>query len=151
MIRIRGLLLLLCMAMTGMTWAATISESQARAIASDFLMARSMPTAGLKTAHQAPMLNEWAEPTGKAAYYVFNAAQTGKGYVIVAADDRVPAILGYSDDGAFDAQEVPPAMQEWLDGYALQIEAISIGAMAGRDAERNSGAAPLLMASICKA
>lgn len=144
MIRIRGLLLLLCMAMTGMTWAATISESQARAIASDFLMARSMPTAGLKTAHQAPMLNEWAEPTGKAAYYVFNAAQTGKGYVIVAADDRVPAILGYSDDGAFDAQEVPPAMQEWLDGYALQIEAISSGAAPELRSASRPAIAPML-------
>ena len=144
MIRIRGLLLLLCMAMTGMTWAATISESQARAIASDFLMARSMPTAGLKTAHQAPMLNEWAEPTGKAAYYVFNAAQTGKGYVIVAADDRVPAILGYSDDGAFDAQEVPPAMQEWLDGYALQIEAISSGATPELRSASRPAIAPML-------
>lgn len=126
--RIRGLLLLLCLAVLNTAWAATISERQARAIAIDFMAARSMPTAGLKTTHKAPMLDELAVPTGKIAYYVFNAAQPGKGFVIVAADDRVPAILGYSDSGSFETQDLPPAMQEWLDGYALQVEAIARGA-----------------------
>ena len=126
--RILGYLLLLCLAMLNTAWAATISERQARDIATSFMVARSMPAAGLMTAHKAPMLNELSMPTAKTAYYVFNAAQAGKGYVIVAADDRVPAILGYSDSDTFDAQEVPPAMQDWLDGYALQVEAIARGA-----------------------
>jgi len=112
----------------GTTWAATINESQARDIATRFLTSRSLSTTVLKTAHSADMLNESAVPTGKTAYYVFNAAQAGKGYVIVAADDRVPAILGYSDSGTFDADDVPPAMQQWLDGYAMQVEAIASGA-----------------------
>ena len=121
-------MLLLCLAVLNTAWAAPISERQARTIAADFMAARSMPSSGLMTAHKAPMLNEAWLSTGKTAYYVFNAAQAGKGYVIVAADDRVPAILGYSDSGTFDAQDVPPAMQDWLDGYALQVEAIARGA-----------------------
>lgn len=32
------------------------------------------------------------------SFYVFNMAD-GQGYVIAAADDRVPAVLGYSDRG----------------------------------------------------
>ena len=125
-------------------WAATLSESQARAIATEFMTMRSLPTSGLKTAHRASMLNEWSEPTGKTAYYVFNAAQAGKGYVIVAADDRVPAILGYSDSGTFAADDVPPAMQEWLDGYAMQVEAIASGAAPELRSATRAPIAPLL-------
>ncbi len=55
------------------------------------------------------------------AYYVFNA-QACEGYVIVAGDDRVPAILGYSDNGAFNPTDIPEAMQELLDGYAASDE-----------------------------
>ena len=55
---------------------------------------------------------------------------TGGGYVIVAGDDRVPAVLGYSDQGTFDSQDIPEAMQELLEGYAAQIEALSHGAKA---------------------
>ena len=67
---------------------------------------------------------------GKTAYYVFNAGTAGGGFVIISGDDRVPAVLGYSDTGAFDKDDVPPVMQEWLDGYASQMQAINDGAAA---------------------
>lgn len=41
-------------------------------------------------------------------YYVFNANQGG--YVIVAGDDRLPAVLGYSDSGYLDMDNAPEAM-----------------------------------------
>lgn len=55
-----------------------------------------------------------------AAYYVFNAADNN-GFVIVSGDDRTDAILGYSTQGAYDADKMPPAMKAWLDDYAHQI------------------------------
>ncbi len=55
-----------------------------------------------------------------AAYYVFNADKGG--FVIVAGDDRAPAILGYSDQGRFDDATLPENMQAWLQGYADQME-----------------------------
>ena len=113
---------LMCLAVMSTAWAKSISEAEARAIATQFMAGRSLPSSGLMMSKKAPRLN--ASASSKAAYYVFNA---NNGYVIVAGDDRVPAVLGYSDQGTFDADNIPEAMQSWLDGYAAQIEAIADG------------------------
>ena len=129
MIRIRYFLLSVLITAVGNAWGATISESQAKEIATTFMAAHSMSSTNLKIAHRAPIMSA-AMPTADAAYYVFNTQQAGKGFVIVAGDDRVPAILGYSDSGSFDIDDVPEALQAWLDGYAEQIRAIEDGGSA---------------------
>ena len=47
-------------------------------------------------------------------YYAFNAS-AADGYVLVSGDDRMPAVIGYSDEGKFDADAIPDNMREWLD------------------------------------
>ncbi len=143
MYRICTYLMLLCLTATT-TWAAPIGERQARAIAARFMQSHAMPAASLTTAYKAPLDGTAAAPAGGTAYYVFNAAQAGSGYVIVAADDRVPSILGYSDNGTFDPNDVPPVMQEWLDGYALQIQAIAGGAKPDARSAARQAIAPML-------
>ncbi len=54
-------------------------------------------------------------------YYVFNIGSNG-GFVIVSGDDRTPEILGYSDQGSFDAQNIPDNMRAFLQGYADEIQ-----------------------------
>ena len=54
------------------------------------------------------------------SYYIFNVGQ-GEGYVIAAADDRVPAVLGYSNRGQIDPENMPENMKEWLQGYNDQL------------------------------
>ena len=122
-----SLLLVLCLVMAGSTaWAKSINEQQARSIAEGFMANRALPSTSLQMATKAPRTSS---TTGdKAAYYVFNA--TRGGYVIVAGDDRAPAVLGYSDNGRFDAQDIPEALQYLLEGYAAQIEALDQGAKA---------------------
>ena len=138
----RHLALLLCLAVITTAWAASINEKQALAMASEFMASRSMPSAGLKMAGKAPLLGATGS---QAAYYVFNNG-TASGYVIVAGDDRAPAVLGYSDTGTFDVQQVPEAMQELLDGYAAQIEALDQGAVAAPQLTSRGPIAPLLTA-----
>ena len=138
MIRLRYVLLSVFITVMGNAWGATISEDQAREIATAFMATHSMPSTNLKMAHRAPLMSA-DMPTAKAAFYVFNTQQADRGFVIVAADDRVPAILGYSDRGSFDADDLPEALQEWLDGYTLQIQAISDGGAAEtRDVSREA-------------
>ncbi len=55
-----------------------------------------------------------------ASYYVFNVGE-GQGFVIAAADDRVPAVLGYSSNGKFDPRHMPDNMRAWLQGYDDQM------------------------------
>ena len=136
MIRIRYIMLSMLLMTMSSAWGAAITEGQAMQIASTFMASHSMPSSGLKLAHRAPIVSA-SMPTAHAAYYVFNAQQAGRGFVIVAGDDRVPAILGYSDSGTFDSNDVPESMQQWLEGYALQIKAIADGARAdSRSASR---------------
>lgn len=58
--------------------------------------------------------------TMAASYYVFNVGE-GQGFVIAGADDRVPAVLGYSSKGQFDPQNMPENMKAWLEGYDDQM------------------------------
>ena len=52
--------------------------------------------------------------------YVFNA--TGdNGYVIVSNDDRTESVLGYSDNGRLDMDNMPENLRAWLQGYADEI------------------------------
>lgn len=58
--------------------------------------------------------------TAPGGYYVVNRGG-GNGYVIVAADDCSPAVLGCVYDGDFDYASLPDNMRAWLDGYARQV------------------------------
>lgn len=57
--------------------------------------------------------------TGKSgegtALYVFNKGDNG--FVVASADDRMPAVLGYSDNGAFDIEKASPELKWWLSQY----------------------------------
>jgi len=55
-------------------------------------------------------------------YYVF--ALQPKGFVIVAADNRVEPILGYSYDNNFEVANMPAHVRGWLGNYEKQIEAV---------------------------
>lgn len=48
----------------------------------------------------------------------------GGGWVLVAADDCVKPILGYSTSGTIDPANLPPALIQWLGGYEEQIAAV---------------------------
>ncbi|MEG2070388.1 MAG: C10 family peptidase, partial [Bacteroidales bacterium] len=54
------------------------------------------------------------------AFYVFNI--NADSYVIVAGDDRVKPILGYSTEGRFDTEKVPANMMTFLNDLGKQIE-----------------------------
>lgn len=60
------------------------------------------------------------EVSGINAFYVFNRG-TDAGYILVAADDRAPIILGYSDSGTFDSRHIPQSMQGMIQSWSDQI------------------------------
>ena len=53
------------------------------------------------------------------AVFVFNS--TDKGFVLVSAEDDARAVLGYSDEGTFNANNIPENMQFWLQMYADEM------------------------------
>ena len=139
----KTLLLLMCLAVTTTVWAESINESQARTIAARFMASRALPSTSLKMASKAPRLSTSAG-ADQAAYYVFNGS---RGYVIVAGDDRAPAVLGYSDQGTFDSGNVPEGLQYLLEGYATQIDALTRGAKAETQLRDAGDIRPLVTSS----
>ena len=57
------------------------------------------------------------------AFYIFAPAE-GKGFVIVAADDRVRPVLAYSFHNNAMRGTMAPGMNWWLDGWQHQIDAL---------------------------
>ena len=50
---------------------------------------------------------------GEACYYIFNVGDTG--FVILAADDNYRPVIGYSDRGTFNPDDMAPALAEYLE------------------------------------
>ena len=99
--------------------AAPVSQEQAMQKARVFVNSRpQMAQGGKLKAARAPLKLQSAQTT--ASYYVFNVGE-GQGFVIASGDDRTPAILGYADDGRFDADNIPSNMKAWLEEYERQI------------------------------
>lgn len=61
-------------------------------------------------------------PSGNPAIYLF---KNGDGFLMVSADDMAAPVLGYSDNNSFDADNIPPQMEWWLEEYSRQIEALA--------------------------
>ena len=56
-------------------------------------------------------------------YYVFGHENPNQvGYVIVAGDDCVPEVLGYSHESPFVVQDMPEQLRYWLDTYTQWVQ-----------------------------
>ena len=102
---------------------------EASAVASAFMQARNeaVPAKRIQKAATATSVTtpvEWAFTQYQVdqttpAVYVFNS--TDEGFVLVSAEDNTRAVLGYSDQGTFDANNIPENMQFWLQMYADEM------------------------------
>ena len=108
--------------------ARTVQE--ASAVASAFIQARGetapakrMQKAAAATSVTAPVelaFTQYQIDNTTPAVFVFNS--TEEGFVLVSAEDNARAVLGYSDEGTFDANNIPENMQFWLQMYADEMK-----------------------------
>lgn len=68
------------------------------------------------------------------AYYVFN--NDAGGFVIIAGDDAVTPVLGYTLTGSFDAENLPDGLKDLLKSYERQIAALGDNYVANQTATR---------------
>ncbi len=129
--------------------AAPVTQQEAQQAAAKFLLSKQIASNNIKPASLS--VNK-LKGSNQAAFYIFNVGDN-QGFVVVAGDDRINPILGYSDEGYFDEAKAPSNMKNWLNEYAEQIALLDQvsnikGAIAAPKAEnvvdtRNS-IAPLL-------
>ena len=77
------------------------------------------------------------------AYYVFN--NDAGGFVIIAGDDAVTPVLGYTSTGAFDANRLPEGLKDLLKSYERQIAALGDNYQANQTAVRTGFAGEKLL------
>lgn len=104
------------------------SESDAIAIAQDFwggkvnrAKLKAVPQSGMVKA-KARIAKAAASTTeNKQSFYVINDEERYR-FVIVSADERLHKILGFSDNGCFDAENAPEGLIEMTEGYNKTYE-----------------------------
>ena len=77
------------------------------------------------------------------AYYVFN--NDAGGFVIIAGDDAVTPVLGYTSTGSFDAENLPDGLKDLLKSYERQIAALGSSYQANQTAVRTGFAGEKLL------
>ncbi len=100
-----------------------ISADAAKSVANNFLKQQTA-TRLFKSASLSDLTLTHAEPSkavsGANDYYAFNIK--GGGFVIIAGEDRATQVLGYSDKGRIDFNNLPAPLRDVLNGYQQEIE-----------------------------
>ncbi len=115
----RLLLIMACLPWIANLWANPITVDQARQKASRFLQGQVVRKArrAAPAAQQMKMAAKGRDDT----YYIFNAGDNG-GYVVVSGDDATEEILGYSNSGTINPDDMPCGMKWLLNSYSDQIK-----------------------------
>lgn len=120
--------LLLLLLLPVFAWAAPVPVGTARSQAERFLQAQNPSrSVDLQLVFEMPQKTKSLDAAPE--YYIFSDKRGG--FVIASGDDSVPAILGYSDQGIFDAVSMPDNLREWLEMWQEIVAA-----------NRRTGAAP---------
>ncbi len=114
---------IVCMFLSLSVYAETIDLQQAKRIAQESIREQNT---NLTIAYTSSSTN------GVAEFYVFN--KTGnKGFVIVSAEDMTDTyILGYSEEGTFDYNNLPENAKWWLSQYSEQIRKLRLDNPTGK-------------------
>lgn len=120
----------------GETCAALRSTADALRIADEFITTTSLPRLSRSSSiSQSQIVAENA---------TFFAVNTTKGFVLIGADDRLPEVLGYSDSGTFDPNNLPPAFRYWIQCYEEELSQISNDQLQITNAKALTAISPLL-------
>lgn len=104
--------------------------------------ARALLAKGMRLVHTTNTL------AGSPAAYVF-APQQGQGFTVLSADDIAIPVLGYSDTGEFDPNNIPAPVKYWLNQYAAQIKYAAEHGATGYKAPANAATYEPI-APLCK-
>ena len=108
----KNLILALAVLMLGTASAGPVTPKRAATVAQNFFNTVSAIKGNI---HLELSNTQWQYD----GIYLFTA--TDGGFVLVAADDAVRPILGYSITGTLIPSDVPPALQQWLQDYQQEI------------------------------
>ena len=103
-----------------------VSQKRALEVATQFMNSRSALRNGncLELVMTGNQGTDNLRSTDTPSFYVYNV-KGGKGFVIIAGDDVVSPILGYSFDSSFQAEGMPDNLKSFLNHYDEQIRMVA--------------------------
>ena len=111
--------LALCIFLASTTFASPVDEQAALSAAKAFLNEKGLSlNISERMSHRAKKANN---NENDSYYYIFNS--TNGGYVIASGDDKFYPILGYSDKGYIDFDNMPEGLESLLQSYKDAIDA----------------------------
>lgn len=120
-----------------------LSEQDALARASEYLNSAQGRSAMQALKPSDVNLVYTAQKQGQSYFYIFNRGDNG--FLIAGADDRVPAVLAYSEAGTLDMSDIPDNFKYWMGEYSRQIQWIFDNpARIGSRSDESSGAYPVV-------
>ena len=130
---IRFLITLLLLTFAGKVGAEPLDEEQARYAAASFFHASSPSTKVRARGRQLALRSRGHE----AGYYVFERPEGG--VVFVADDDAIGrTVLGYTDEGSYNEENMPVGLQDWLRQVTVLMQAVHEGKITKSDVRRKS-------------
>jgi len=97
------------------------SADDARSVA-DAFMADKVHAVSRSVSVEPKLIHTSLSDTDSPLFYVFNYEDAGR-FVIVSGDDAVRPVLGYSDSGLFDPDNIPAPLKWWLREYVANMDA----------------------------
>lgn len=120
------LLVLAVVAFSSQAWAGKVNVADARRTATNFIKQKTVEgtfkaARGIKATDLTLVHAEASQAVAEANdYYVFEVPSGG--WIIIAGEDRATAVLGYSDRGKHDFNQLPCAFKALLGSYKREIE-----------------------------
>lgn len=113
-------LLFILLMLPAMLLAAPVDPNLAQQVAENFINS-SVENITRQTTNQPRKLKRVVkQATDNPPYYIFNNEEGG--FVIVSGDDCATPILGYSNEGCIDLDDMPIQLEELLGAYAAEIQ-----------------------------
>ena len=118
------LIALMCLSCSALK-AEPVSKQKALQVASQVMGTKSgMRMAPAMNTMKAEAVFDKVDTKGNPYMYVVHK-EGSNGYVLVSGDDRYATVLGYSDEGQFDADNMPDAQRAWILGYIETMQELN--------------------------
>ncbi|MBQ2169920.1 MAG: Spi family protease inhibitor, partial [Prevotella sp.] len=117
-------LLICCLTSMVMT-AAPVTAEQAKQTAIKFLNHKSSNRRTAKALNLQRRVLNAVSINERPMVYAFNVGEND-GFVLVSGSDLTDEVIGYSDHGTFDEEQMPDNMRSWLRSYAKAVRQLEI-------------------------
>ena len=116
-------LILSALMLSASVMADPIDAEKAKSLAAQFMPSANSQPQLVKTASRRSTSGRRLAPAYQktAPYYIFSRGEN-LGFVIVSGDDALPEVLGYTESGDYDEDNMSPFLRWYLNYYGSMIE-----------------------------